>query len=538
MVTAASRTQRINRAVPTPGNEERPTALADRVGERYAASRSVEHRKRHGLYLTPVAVADYMASRIEAPAATMRLLDPAAGTGVLCCAAVESLVVRNRVAAIQLVACEVDSDLIPLLRGVLDYLTAWCKARSVKLDVHIDAKDFITSYGAALQSVNDLFRSIPKHEFDVVIANPPYFKIGKSDPRAAAASSVVHGQPNIYALFMAVGAALLRESGAFVYIVPRSFASGPYFRRFRATFFNLVQPNAVHVFGSRRSAFSRDEVLQENVIFCGTRRNRSCKRNVAPQVTITASQGVADLGMSTRRNVSASTTLDINSPEKVLRLPVSRDEESILRLVDRWPNRLCDLGLSISTGPVVPFRARHVVCAGGDVPDTHAPLLWMNHIHAMRVTWPLNRHKDEYICRDDAAKLLVPNRNYVVIRRFSAKEEQRRLTAAPLLAHCLESPDIGLENHLNYIHRPGGSLSEDECWGLAALYNSSLLDTYFRCVSGNTQASATELRHMPLPHANVIHDLGGRAKQLTAPMVELDNLVSAVVLTTGASAFG
>ncbi len=445
---------------------------------------------------------------------------------------------RKGVAAIHLVACEVDSDLIPLLRGVLDYLTAWCRARAVQLDVHIEANDFITSYAGALQSIDDLYRGPPEREFDVVIANPPYFKIGKSDPRAMAASSVVHGQPNIYALFMAVGAALLRESGAFVYIVPRSFASGPYFRQFRATFFDLVQPNAVHVFGSRRSAFSRDEVLQENVIFCGTRRSRSCERGVAPRVTITASEGISDLGRSSRRTVAASTALDVNSPEKVLRLPVSRDGESILRLVDRWPNRLCDLGLSISTGPVVPFRARRVVCAGGDVPDTHAPLLWMNHIHAMRVTWPLNRHKDEYICRHDAAKLLVPNRNYVVIRRFRAKEEQRRLTAAPLLAHCLESPDIGLENHLNYIHRRGGFLSEEECGGLAALYNSSLLDTYFRCVSGNTQVSATELRHMPLPHAAVIHDLGRRAKSLVNPMMELDGLVRSGVFATGEFAVG
>jgi adenine-specific DNA-methyltransferase len=39
-----------------------------------------------------------------------------------------------------------------------------------------------------------------KNSFDLVIANPPYFKIPKSDPRAQAAAAIVHGQPNIYAL--------------------------------------------------------------------------------------------------------------------------------------------------------------------------------------------------------------------------------------------------------------------------------------------------------------------------------------------------
>jgi adenine-specific DNA-methyltransferase len=61
---------------------------------------------------------------------------------------------------------------------------------------------------------------------------------------------------------------------------------------------------------------------------------------------------------------------------------------------------------------------------------------------------------------------------------------------------------------LNYIHRPGGELGEDECRGLAAILNSELLDTYFRVSSGNTQVSATELRAMPLPSLEDIKLIG------------------------------
>src|SRR5277367_3586652 len=82
---------------------------------------------------------------------------------------------------------------------------------------------------------------------------------------------VVHGQPNIYALFMAVTASLLRNGGEFLFITPRSFASGPYFRLFREKFFAAVRPVGVHVFGSRREAFGRDEVLQESIILKGVR---------------------------------------------------------------------------------------------------------------------------------------------------------------------------------------------------------------------------------------------------------------------------
>jgi adenine-specific DNA-methyltransferase len=221
--------------------------------------------------------------------------------------------------------------------------------------------------------------------------------------------------------------------------------------------------------------------------------------------------------------------LDFETADRVLRLPVSDQDGQTLALVDAWPTTLHSLGLEISTGPVVPFRATAVVDREGRVPDTHAPLLWMHHVRGTQVTWPLNRRKPEYIRRRGAEALLIPNRNYVLMRRFSAKEEARRLAAAPYIAGDFAIPEVGLENHLNYVHRPGGTLSDDETWGLTALYNSRLLDTYFRCVNGNTQVSATELRAMPLPARDVVVALGRRVMRLPDPMAELDGLVMDMV---------
>ena len=112
----------------------------------------------------------------------------------------------------------------------------------------------------------------PSTEYDLVISNPPYFKIGKEDPRALAWSAVVNGQPNIYALFMAISAELLSKSGQLVYIVPRSFASGPYFRRFREVFFQKVAPTVIHLFESRKDVFKNQTVLQENLVVAAQKR--------------------------------------------------------------------------------------------------------------------------------------------------------------------------------------------------------------------------------------------------------------------------
>ena len=215
--------------------------------------------------------------------------------------------------------------------------------------------------------------------------------------------------------------------------------------------------------------------------------------------------------------------------DKVLRLPLSNKDDAVLALVDSWPDTLHSLGLNISTGPVVPFRATELIDKEGSVPSSHVPLLWMSHVHAMNVTWPLDRHKPEFIKRVAVKSLLVPNKNYVLLRRFSAKEEVRRLTAAPYIASAFDVPEVGLENHLNYIHRPDGTLTEDETWGLAALYNGRLLDTYFRALNGNTQVSATELRAIPLPSRKTIITLGKQVKNLPNPLDELDTLVTSLV---------
>ena len=54
--------------------------------------------------------------------------------------------------------------------------------------------------------------------------------------------------------------------------------------------------------------------------------------------------------------------------------------------------------------------------------------------------------------------LLVPAGSYVLVKRFSAKEEKRRVAAAVCDPARLPGDDYGFENHLNYFHRRGNGL--------------------------------------------------------------------------------
>jgi len=501
--------------------EEAPCRFADRIGCLYAGSRDDSHRKSHGLYLTPPVVATFMAGMIP-QRETMRLLDPAAGAGVLLCAVIEAMAgLDSPPRKVEIVAYEIDQALAEHLQAVLDYLALWAEKRNIRITAEVRCEDFILAQASALDD------SAPGR-FDAVIANPPYFKIAKSDPRAVAARTVVHGQPNIYGLFMAVAAALLTSGGELVFITPRSFASGPYFQRFRERFFSQMRPIRTHIFDSRCDAFGRDEILQENIILHALRDDGWNSRPVGHGVTISSSAGAADLADSDEWQTELAEVIDPDELAGVFRLPISPEDDETLRQVDSWRDSLRGLGLEISTGPVVPFRATEHLA--GKANGVTVPLLWMNHVRPMEIRWPIQTRKPEWINNKPASrKLLVPTSNYVLLRRFSAKEERRRLIAAPLLAAQLDGELIGLENHLNYIYRPGGSLTEDEAFGLAALYNSALLDGYFRCLNGNTQVGAIELRKMPLPPLAAIQALGRAARHNPGDLDAIDRMVAELV---------
>lgn len=483
----------------------------------FVAGVADDARRERGLYLTPAPVARFMAGTISPRAGRVRVLDPAAGAGVLSCAVVERLVEAGA-RDVEVVAYEIDGATADVLTGVLGNLSEWARGRGAEVRVEVRRRDFVLAHAEALRVDADLFGAAPTGEFDVVVANPPYFKIGKSDPRARYAKAVVHGQPNIYGLFMAVGAAMLRPGGEISVIVPRSFASGSYFQALRERFFGMVRPTWTHVFSSREDAFGRDEVLQENVILTGVREDGWSEGTVL----IGESAGIADIDVPPRA-YSLADVLEPETETRCLRFP---NAAATGGTIAGWTETLGSLGLRVATGPVVAFRARHLL-SEVEV-DGSVPLIWMNHVNPMRVTWPLGGRKpDNLIGGQEAKGLVVGAGNYVLVRRFSPKEQARRIVAAPLFEDDVPGDGYAFENHLNYLFRARGSLTPDEAFGLAAVLNSARLDAWFRSLAGNTQVSATEMRAMPLPGWEGIRKLG-REGRAASSMPELDALVAAL----------
>jgi len=488
-----------------PCDKELPSEYADRLGVYYTKQVTQKHKKDNGQFFTPTPIAHLMASFCDLTNNSLRILDPGCGTAVLTCALIERLTEQNpNIEFIDLVAYETDPELISFSQKTLSYLKKWLQLKGVSFQYLLHIHDFILDNAEALQNTSQ-----NQDNFDIIISNPPYFKLAKDDEKTIAAKELVSGQPNIYSIFMGIASKLLNENGELIFITPRSFASGNYFKAFRELFFNTVQIDKIHLFNSRKDTFNRDSVLQETVIV------KAIKSDINPnkQVTVSSSVGIKDIYEPTIKYFPSSELIDLNSKEKILHLPTSDKEESILDLVTSWDNNLINYDIHISTGPVVSFRSWDFIQNNYENGTVFlAPLFWLHNVNKMSLEWPItSNNKGQFIKIEPASKsLLIPNKNYILLRRFSTKEDKSRLIAAPYFCNYAKSNFIGVENKVNYIYRKKGHLERSEVAGLCALLNSELFDIYFQIFNGNVNVSATELREMRFPPINDIKEIGNK----------------------------
>lgn len=489
----------------SPINNEQPSSYADRLGTAYTKTVSQAFKKDNGQFFTPQAIARFMGSLASTNKTQIDILDPGCGTTILTCGLVENLVEKSpNIKSINLVAYETDANLISLSEESLSYLKEWLSGKEISFQYTICTYDFILEHYSCLNPPSLNF-SDKKQDFDFIISNPPYFKLSKNDNRTKAAQVIIDGQPNIYSIFLAMATRMLKNDGEMIFIVPRSFTSGRYFNSFRNYFFNQVQIDFIHLFESRKDTFSRDNVLQETLILKARPKGKKEKEH---QITVSTCSGLHDIKQSEQRIYQQKDLIDFDSKEKIIHLPTNTKEEAIIDLFKKWSGNLNQYNIQISTGPIVAFRMEDFI--KDTVEDETASLYWLHNVTKMEVNYPLPKpNKGQYVQFCEQTKsCLIPNRNYIFLRRFSAKDDKSRLVAAPYFSLPGTPRYVGVENKLNYIYRPKGHLSRTEVMGIAALLNSNLFDTYFRTFNGNVNVSATELRAMPLPPLETIKEIG------------------------------
>ena len=495
-------------------------------GKRVLERKAPETLKKHGQFLTPPTVARYMAKQLRTFKSGDTLLEPACGSGVLVCAVIERLLAEKNPLEISIIAYEIDEKLCDISREILGMACKKAEENGIKIHWQVIQDDFVLACLPDGQPT--LFDSNESKQkvFTHVISNPPYFKLNVEDKHVKAVSGKLNGHTNIYSLFMALSAKLLAPQGKACFIVPRSFCSGVYFTEFRRDLLKDVTPTAIHVFQSRNDVFG--DVLQENMIFSFEKLSQYHEhRYWTGSINISSSEDDKDLNNGIiSRKVSYQHFLNDHDGLLLFRVPTGILDEQILEAVDKWDGSLEKYGFQVSTGRVVPFRAKGLLKEQAETGNGTVPLLWMQNVKPYQIEYPLDGFdKPQAILANDPS-LLVPNTNYVLLRRFSAKEDKRRLISAPFIGEKFDFEQIGFENHLNVIFKKKGRLSPSETIGLSAILNSAIIDRYFRIVNGNTQANAAELRILPIPPLEVINNIGKKIQKEQANTPEnIENII-------------
>lgn len=518
----------------TPELNESPTRYADRLGIAYKNTVTEEHKKNAGQFFTPVEISKYMTSLISSNKECIKILDPGCGIGILTVAAAETLIERNKnIKNIEIVGFENDINILPYSESCFEYLRTWLSERNVNFTFFLCKNDFILHNARIISSDENNIES-----YDLVIANPPYFKIRKDDKRVLISKPLVNGQTNIYSIFILLSLRLLKKKGQIIFISPRSFCSGEYFKFFREKLLSTVEFKTIHLFKSRKAVFSRDKVLQENIILSANKRYHINENQLQlyPEpdnfIAISNSVGISDINSSQVNKYEEALIIRNLKGKKIIHLPLTEIDEKIIRIFSLWQDTLASCNLCISTGPVVGFRNERFISFNEDL--NTVPLLWLHNVGYMNCMWPSEnnfKQKGEYIISNQETKpILVINSNFVLLRRFSTKDDKRRLIAAPYIASHYKSSFVGIENHLNYIYSKDGYLSRDETYGLAAILNSRLFDLYFRTFNGNINVSSSELRDLPMPDFELIKTLGSKVNNrlMDGKEIDIDGLIKSI----------
>lgn len=458
-------------------------------------------RKKKGQFFTSSETAVFMANMFDLSSihSVIKVLDPGTGTGILAAALIERLNQENKVKRIELTCYETDIDVLPILKENLKYIAEKVQK---EFSYTIIEEDYILSQQDAFNET--FFAEKNPAKYDLVIGNPPYLRVMRDNPAALAMPAVVHGAPNLYFLFASMSLFNLKQESEMVYIIPRSWTSGAYFTAFRRYLLGDGRLEQIHLFVSRDKVFSEEQVLQETMII---RVKKTV--NTPSHVLITSSKSNADFNDITKLDVPYASV--VTGSSLYVYLPTSEADIRVLDMINTYRHTFPDEGLRMRTGIVVDFRQWEDLRK--EPGEHHLPLFYSQHIRGGKVNHNPSGKEYDWIV-DSKRGLIQKNQNYVFCKRFTAKEEKRRLQCGIYSPKEFEQYSfIATQNKINYVDRVDGEeMDIDTTYGVYALLNSTLFDMYYRILNGSTQVNSTEINSIPVPPMNIIDRIGNRLR--------------------------
>ncbi|GEM_PF-355802 len=266
-------------------------------------------KKDSGIFYTPPDVASYMAGEtLLGHGSHLKILDPAAGTGVFLRAALAQLRVKDQsrnaycLALDTLYGCDIDAqsldgaalvilaDVLPdAMEVAATPLAAWKALRTNLRQCDATLIDPALPSTSERLSLQDIFPAVSKG-FDVIIGNPPYADIGMRHDLAAMAERFqsIKACPkrtaDLYTVFVEQMVRLSSEKASGAMVLPLSLAcnSGPQFRACR----EAIEAQPGHwrfaFFDRQPHALFGEDVKTRNTILFWSRQDSGTKISTGP----------------------------------------------------------------------------------------------------------------------------------------------------------------------------------------------------------------------------------------------------------------
>lgn len=472
--------------------------LIEQQQTEYYQNQNKKYLKDNSQFFTPYDIALKMIETIDTERFLnnneLRILEPSAGFGILIASLINHLLNYNNniIKRIIIDAYEIEGEISEVLDknlGLLKYILE--QNYGILLEYNIIEENFILANKDEWLSENN------SHKYDIIISNPPFSKINQDLEEAKIMEDIVYGQPNIYTLFIGMCLKLLDISGVYSVISPRNYLTGEYSKKLRNYIFNNFTLKHIHSF-DKRNIFRL--VNQEIIISTYINNQNQNKVKISHNGKFELQANFEDM--------------IYNEDSLSIIIPNSNHSLSILNKFKKLKNRLTDLGIKVSVGPIVQFRNKALL-SKEKYSDDFAPLLISSDIqennniaYYTRENHPKRKTHNKSIGIN--ARNLLLNSNYLLLRKITARDDRNTIVTSVLEKDFLDHKLLGLDNNLLYFHRinEDETLTLEECYGLFCYINSKQFEEYYSLINGTHTINVSDFNNMGFPELETIIAMG------------------------------
>lgn len=453
--------------------------------EEYLSLRKKEYRKKYSQFFTPLTIAKIMVSKIRNNKLNeIKILEPAAGTGMLIYVLVLKLIKQN-VKKIDITAIEMDLELHKILKDNLLYLKNELYEKGIIINFIILNTNFIEYFGENWEKNNIL----EEEKYDIIISNPPYKKINKDSKENIYFKNFIKGQPNLYHLFIALSLKLLKKNGEYIVLSPKNYLGGKYTENLRKFIFDNFSIVLLHFFTKRNEIFG-NEVLQE---ICITK----IEKKVEEKVEI---------------SYDDNEMFRLNFNEILLKnqfgLIFPKSKSQLINLNNRiahWKT-LKEQELMVNVGKVVQFRILEIDKRKEKYEkiEDGVPLYIVNHIKRGKIDYKEvkigEKNKNITLIKNERTKTkLIKNENYVIFRKNIDYESKTFFKAAVHKKDNIKSEYLAIDNNLGYIKGEKNTLNIEKANKICDYLNSLEFEEYYKLICHSHTINNYDLQKILFP---------------------------------------